>query len=154
MKKIAGWRLVPIHSALIRHGFIEFLRDQERSGNHRPFQKEWQPREVEDEEIIKWSHYISRWGGRELKELGARHRFDTTKLAYFHSMRHAFKSELGNAGVPSEIPEALSGRKHASADEERYEKLKQNHRRLAQEGIEPGLVQLTAILDEVLGGTV
>jgi predicted Rdx family selenoprotein len=152
MKKIASWRLVPIHSALVRHGFIDFLRDQERARFLRPFQKEWQPREVADEEIIKWSHYISRWGGRELKELGARHQFDTNKLAYFHSMRHTFKSQLGNAGVSSEISEALSGRKHAGADEERYGKLKQNHRRLALEGIELGLVQLTAILDEVLTG--
>lgn len=152
MKKIASWRLVPIHAALVRHGFVDFLRGQARAGFLRPFQKEWQPREVADEGIIKWSHYISRWGGRELNQLGARHQFDTTKLAYFHSMRHTFKSQLGNAGVASEISEALSGRKHASADEERYEKLKQNHRRLALEGTEPGLVQLAAILDEVLDG--
>lgn len=152
MKKIASWRLMPIHSALVRHGFVDFLRDQARAGFLRPFQKEWQPREVADEAIIKWSHYISRWGGRELNQLGASHHFDTTKLAYFHSMRHTFKSQLGNAGVASEMSEALSGRKHASADEERYEKLKQNHRRLAKEGIEPGLVHLTAILDEVLSG--
>jgi integrase len=150
MKKIASWRLVPIHSALVRHGFIDFLRGQECAGFLRPFQQEWQPREVVDEEIIKWSHYISRWGGRELKELGVRHQVDTTKLAYFHSMRHTFKSELGNAGISSEISEALSGRKHASADEERYEKLKQNHRRLAVEGIERGLVELAKVLDEVL----
>lgn len=152
MKKIASWRLVPIHSALVRHGFIDFLHGEARTGFLRPFQKQWQPREVADEAIIKWSHYISRWGGRELNELGVRHKFDTTKLAYFHSMRHTFKSELGNAGVSSEISEALSGRKHGGADEERYEKLKQNYRRLAHEGVEPGLVQLAAILDEVLQG--
>jgi hypothetical protein len=152
MKKVASWRRMPIHSALVRHGFIDFLRDQERAGFLRPFQKEWQPREVENKmgKIIKWSHYISRWGGRELEELAKKHQFDDKKLGYFHSMRHTFKSELGNAGVSSEISESLSGRKHGSADAERYAKLKQNHRRLALEGIEPGLVQLTSILDEVL----
>ena len=150
MKKIASWRVMPIHTALVRHGFVDFLRDQARAGFLRPFQKEWQPREVADDGIIKWSHYVSRWGGRELNQLGALHQFDTTKLAYFHSMRHTFKSQLGNAGVASEISEALSGRKHGGSDAERYEKLKQNHRRLALEGTEPGLVQLAAILDEVL----
>lgn len=152
MKKISSWRLMPIHSALVRHGFIDFLREQARAGFLRPFQKEWQPREVLDQKIIKWSHYISRWGGRELKELGVLQQFDTAKLAYFHSMRHTFKSQLGNAGVVSEISEALSGRKHASADEERYEKLKKNYTRLSREGVEPGLVQFAAILDEVLDG--
>ena len=32
MTKIASWRGVPIHSALVRHGCIDFLRDQERAG--------------------------------------------------------------------------------------------------------------------------
>lgn len=152
MKKIASWRRAPIHSALVRHGFIDFLKDQERAGFLRPFQKKWKPREVEAESILKWSHYVSTWGGRELKQLGIRYQFNTEKLAFFHSMRHTFKGALGDAGIPSEMSEALSGRKHAGADEERYGKLKQNHRRLALEGIEPGLVQLTAILDEVLTG--
>jgi hypothetical protein len=154
MKKLASWRCMPIHSALVRHGFVEFLQDQKRAGFTRPFEQEWQPRKVDKADvgpIVKWSHYISRWGGRELEELGTTHQFGTNKLAYFHSMRHTFKREIGNAGVPSEISEALSGRKHGGADAERYAKLKQNHRRLAREGIEQGLVQLVALLDEALG---
>jgi hypothetical protein len=70
MKKIASWRLVRIHSPLVHHGFIDFLRDQESAGFLRPFQKEWQPRKVADEEIIKWSHYISRWADANSRSRG------------------------------------------------------------------------------------
>jgi hypothetical protein len=116
-------------SALVRHGFIDFLRTQQLAGFQRPFKKEWKPREVKSElgQIIKWSHYVSRWGGRELDAVAVSGGFDAKPLAYFHSMRHTFKRVLGDAGVSSEISEALSGRRYAGADVERYEKLKQNN---------------------------
>jgi hypothetical protein len=152
MKKVSSWRSVPIHSALVRHGFIDFLKRQQHAGFKRPFEKEWKPREVKSElgQIIKWSHYVSRWGGRELMALAQLHQFDATRLAYFHSMRHTFKGILGNAGVSSEISEALAGRRYGSADAERYEKLKQNHCRLSEEGIEVGLDTLALALDSIL----
>jgi hypothetical protein len=152
MKKVSSWRHVPIHASLIQHGFIEFLRSQQQAGFQRPFQKEWKPREVASAlgQIIKWSHYVSGWGGRELNAIAARHGFDPERLAYFHSMRHTFKSTLGDAGVSSEISEALSGRRYAGADAERYEKLKQNHRRLSADGIARGLDALAALLDKTL----
>lgn len=152
MKKVSSWRHAPIHSALVRHGFIDFLRVQQQAGFQRPFQMEWKPREVTSPlgSIIKWSHYISGWGGRELSKIAARNEFNATRFAYFHSMRHTFKQLLGDAGVPSEISEALSGRRYGGAGAERYEKLKQNHRRLASEGIERGLDTLSALLDRTL----
>lgn len=153
MKKASSWRRAPIHTTLVHHGFIDFLRDQQLAGFQRPFEKEWKPREVNSElgQIIKWSHYISRWGGRELDAIAANKGFDAKPLAYFHSMRHTFKRILGDAGVSSEISEALSGRRYAGADAERYEKLKQNHRRLATEGIECGLDALSELLDKTFG---
>jgi hypothetical protein len=153
MKKVSSWPHAPIHASLIRHGFIEFLRSQQQAGFQRPFQKEWKPREVTSElgQIVKWSHYVSGWGGRELKAIAARQGFDCERLAYFHSMRHTFKITLGDAGVSSEISEALSGRRYASADAERYEHLKQNHRRLSADGIARGLDALAGLLDKALG---
>jgi hypothetical protein len=152
MKKVSSWRHVPIHAALVRHGFIGFLQNQHQAGFQRPFEKEWKPREVKSElgQITKWSHYISRWGGRELDVIAKQNGFNPERLAYFHSMRHTFKRVLGNAGVSSEISEALSGRRYAGADAERYEKLKQNHRRLAAEGIERGLDSIATLLDKTL----
>lgn len=152
MKVVSSWRHVPIHASLVEHGFIEFLQSQVKAGFQRPFQKEWKPREVKSNlgQIIKWSHYISRWGGRELIAVAEHYKFDATQLTYFHSMRHTFKQVLGNAGVSSEISEALSGRRYGGADAERYEKLKQNHHRLFVEGIDRGLDSIAAILNKVL----
>jgi hypothetical protein len=153
MKKVSSWRHAPIHTSLVRHGFIDFLQSQQQAGFQRPFEKEWKPREEESElgQVIKWSHYVSKWGGRELKAIAARQGFDAKRLAYFHSMRHTFKQVLGDGGVSSEISEALSGRRYGGADAERYEKLKQNHRRLAADGVERGLDALAALLDNTLG---
>jgi hypothetical protein len=73
MKKASSWRRVPIHTTLIRHGFVDFLLSQQVAGFQRPFEKEWKAREVKSElgQIIKWSHYISRWEGRELVAVAA-----------------------------------------------------------------------------------
>ena len=152
MKKVSSWRHLPIHATLVQYGFIDFLKAQQKAGFNRPFQQGWKPREkIEDHgKILKWSHNISKWGGRELVAIAARHKFDATRLTYFHSMRHTFKRVMGDAGVSSEISEALSGRRYGSADAERYEKLKQNHVRLSREGIEIGLSAVSSLLDKTL----
>lgn len=156
IKKLTSWRRVPIHSTLVKHGFVEFLKNQEALGFQRPFLAEWKARETKSDagQIIKWSQYVSKWGGRELLAVSSKYEFDPTHdTSYFHSMRHTFKVVLGDAGVTSELSEALSGRRYGGADAERYEKLKQNHRRLSKEGIEPGLNQITKLLDDVLAAS-
>jgi len=156
MKKLSSWRRVPIHSSLVSHGFVDFLQDQYKKGYERPFLAEWNPREKATEvgKIIKWSQYVSKWGGRELVVAAEKFKFDPNRdVSYFHSMRHTFKTVLGEAGVSQEISEALAGRRYGGADAERYEKLKQNHRRLSLEGIEKGLDQISALLDEALAGS-
>ncbi|MFC3472149.1 hypothetical protein ACFOHT_20200 [Massilia oculi] len=40
MKKVSSWRHVPIHSALVRHGFIDFSQNQKKTEFQRPFEKE------------------------------------------------------------------------------------------------------------------
>ena len=133
MKKVSNWRNVPIQSALVRHGFIDFLQKQLDDGFERPFQKEWKPRIVDSElgKIVKWRHHVSRWGRRELQAIAYLEKFDVTDLTYFPSMRHASRAILGSADVSTEIAEAISGRRYASADAERYEKRKQNRARLS-----------------------
>ena len=154
MKQISSWRRLPIHSVLVRHGFVEFLQQQVKAGFTRPFEREWKPDRNKSDigTVLKWSHNASKWGGRELRKLArvTDRGFVLPGHTYFHSMRHNFKMALGDAGVPSEISEALSGRRYGAAEAERYEKLKQNHRRLSVEGIEKGLGVLVSILDAVL----
>ena len=153
MKKLASWRRAPIHPMLIEYGFLDFLQSRLKKGYVRPFLEEWQPRKVESKNgnIIKWSHYISKRGSRELVAISKQHEFDPSHdLGYFHSQRHTFARVLGESGVSKEISEALSGRRYAGADAERYEKLKQNHRRLSAEGIKPGLSKIEKLLGESL----
>jgi integrase len=150
MKKITSWRHVPIHSALVQFGFIDFLKEQTKAGYSRPFEQGWQPRIVEKDKIHKWSHYITKWAGNELVKLDKLGDIKKNKKTYFHSMRHTFSGLLGDEQVPSEIIESLSGRKTGGDDEERYKKLKTNHNRLSQSGIEIGLIKLTEVLDGVV----
>ena len=152
IKKPSSWRNVPISAALVRHGFIEYLQRQQTNGMTRPFECQWKPRVATNEEtgeVCKWSHYISRWGGRELKKLKQQGSIQAGEVAYFHSMRHVFSRVFGNAGVSSEIVEALCGRRYAGADAERYGKLKSNHVRLSKEGIDIGLTELVTLLDAI-----
>jgi hypothetical protein len=154
IKKPSNWRVAPIHPALVKHGFVEFLHTQRRAGYSRPFESEWEAREADDPEvgrILKWSHYISRWGGRELNKLRELHDFDR-KLTYFHSQRHSCKGILRAADVRNDISEAIAGRDTGSSDSERYGKLKKDHRELYSKGIAVGLSELSEMLDEVLGG--
>ncbi|MBS1129432.1 MAG: hypothetical protein H6R16_434 [Proteobacteria bacterium] len=89
VKNKASWRCIPIHSALVRHGFVDYLIEQRKKGFSRPFESGWKPAEFDNGAALKWSHYITNWGGRELKKLVSDGIIadEERKLAYFHSMR-------------------------------------------------------------------
>lgn len=179
LKKLASWRVVPIHSALVKHGFVEYLRSQvgQSKDSKRPFEDRWKPwvpkvksdeadeadeasptategepsLEVSGSVGIKWSQYITNWGGRELAKVAKQKAsdgkvFDISNKTYFHSLRHTFKQTLDRAGVSREISEALSGRRYAGMDEERYRKLQKDLSVLSKDGIEAGLDKLVDLL--------
>ena len=149
MKNKASWRRVPIHSALVSHGLVEYLNKQVTAGYSRPFESGWKPLVTDKGKNTKWSHYITNWGGRELKklvddeEIGAH----GGKLTYFHSMRHTLSQRLGHARITAEIAEAVLGHTYAGSERERYHKLKSDPVQLSREGIEPGLLELVKLLD-------
>ena len=152
LKKMASWRVIPIHSALVAHGFVDFLKDQQTKNREskRPFERWWRPY-LPESGGQKWSHYISNWGGRELKKLAKQKvsdgdAFDIENKAYFHSIRHFFKQTLDRAGVSREISEALAGRQFSGSDEERYRKLQKDFKELSEKGIEIGLGDLEKLL--------
>lgn len=148
MKNKASWRHIPIHSTLVEHGFVDYLLTQRNAGFSRPFESNWKPLELDSGTALKWSHYITNWGGRELKKLRASGAISdpTKKLSYFHSMRHTFSRCMGRAGIGPEVIEAALGHSYAGAERERYDKLKTDPNELSAEGIEPGLVELVALL--------
>lgn len=148
LKNKASWRCVPIHSALVKHGFIEFLRAQKDAGFARPFESNWKANIFEDGEAYKWSHYVTNWGGRELAKLRESGQIadPENKLSYFHSMRHLVSQLMGRAKVPAEVAEAALGHKYAGGERERYNKLKSDPVQLSREAIEPGLMALASLL--------
>jgi hypothetical protein len=99
VKNKASWRCIPIHSALVQLGFVDYLNRQKERGFSRPFESGWgalsfKRNEIESaedaekkQEAVKWSHYISGWGGRELRKLIESGKLPTpdSKVTYFHS---------------------------------------------------------------------
>ena len=149
MKNKASWRCVPIHSALVDHGLIDYLKEQLKAGHSRPFESGWKPLVSKGGKDPKWSHYVTNWGGRELKKLVASEAIDAHdgKLTYFHSMRHTLSRCMGRAKVSVEAAEALMGHAYAGGERERYDKLKSDPDQLLRDGVEPGLKELVALLN-------
>ena len=148
MKNKASWRCLPIHSSLVEHGFVDYLQAQVRAGYSRPFESGIGALVGRDDGSMKWSHYITNWGGRELKKLRASGAISdpNNKLAYFHSMRHTFSITMRRAGVSPEIVEAALGHAYAGSERERYDKLKYDPVQLSREGVEAGLNCLVSVL--------
>lgn len=156
MKRHASWRKVPIHSALVRHGFVDFLLGQREAGYTRPFEQGWPPHV--DEDMTKWSHKITKWGGNELKALREDGVVAGGKASYFHSWRHNLNDHLAKKNVPHEQRAALLGQQAGSSvNQEVYMKIKQDHVFLSQI-VEANLTDYAALLetqlDESSGGPV
>lgn len=153
LKKAASRRVVPIHSALLKHGFLEYLQSEKEAGASRPFERGWKPWNEPKRGGVHWSHYISRWGGVELEKLHKTGRLDRTglKLGYFHSARHTFASVLANAGVDEERRAALQGQVAVGAGENSKRYVKMRHDPVLLSGIvEKHLGAYAEMLDTVL----
>ena len=152
MKNAASWRMVPLHSAIVQAGFVSFLQKQAADGFSRPFQSQWKPLPDPNspDEKMKWSHHITKWGGRELRELETKGKLLRRRLSYFHSMRHTVTQLLQEARIDAEVAEALLGRSYSKGDRERYAKLKTKPVLLSKEGVEPGLTKLAEVFEAVM----
>jgi integrase len=132
MKRTSSWRAVPIHSALVKAGFIDFLIAVKDRGQTRPFEGRWQLTEMplripgrEDAVNRKWSHEMSKWGGKQLDRLAKLNKLTPRKgQSYFHSMRHTFTTHLASQGVGEEDWAMLCGQSHGGINSTRYNKLR------------------------------
>lgn len=149
VKKMTSWRDLPLHSALVRHGFVKFLLNEKKLGANRPFERYWTPHTDEKFKVVICSHAICNWGARELKKLREAGKITTPKVSYFHSHRHTLTSELANQGVSEEIRAAIAGQEFGGINNEVYNKLKDSPETLAPL-IEGYLTAYAAILDEVM----
>jgi integrase len=93
-------RTVPIHSAVIKLGFLDYARSVNGS-------KLW-PKIVPDS-IGRWAGNYSKWFGRYRKKIGLGGRWRD-----FHSFRHTWKTAARGAGIPKEVHDEITG--HENGD--------------------------------------
>jgi integrase/antitoxin (DNA-binding transcriptional repressor) of toxin-antitoxin stability system len=99
LKNENSFRRVPIHQELIKLGFLGYLCEQKRAGEHRVF-----PTLKCDNKYNRWANALGKWFGRFLNKQG----LTSTQLDY-HSFRYNFKQRLTQCGVGLEIRDALCG---------------------------------------------
>jgi len=158
MKNGMSWRKVPIHSALAKHGFIDYLQLQMKDGFTRPFERDWPVyllkqtgEQASEEELHQWGRRAANWGSLEIKKLRESGAIDDPKklLGYFHSMRHTFSVVLDAADIQLDKREAAMGHKYGGEQAERYAKFKQNPVLMSEQVYEPGLAKIAALLDNL-----
>lgn len=96
VKTKAGSRLVPIHSELIRLGFLDYVSEVATKGDG-PLWPLLPPREG------KPGGYFSQWFGSTRKALGF------GKYPDFHCFRHTVRTMLAEAGVDESLIDTLVG---------------------------------------------
>jgi integrase len=96
LKTSASERYVPLHSALIQAGFLDFV--EARHGEERLFP------DLKPGPKNSYSHNFSKWFGAFKKRVG----FDQPSLV-FHSFRHGFRDACRTADIPEETSLALGG---------------------------------------------
>jgi integrase len=105
LKTKASRRVVPIHSQLVRLGFLKFVEDVRRRDGEKAFLFPLVATDKSRAGVKAWS----KWFGRYLRAQGVT---DTAKV--FHSFRHGFKDALRQGKVSQEIHDALTGHAQAS----------------------------------------
>ncbi len=105
LKTKSSQRVVPIHTQLVRLGFLRYVTEVRKRDGAKAFLF---PLVAPDQGRAGVSAY-SKWFGRYLRAQGVG---DTTKV--FHSFRHGFKDALRRGGVNQEIHDALTGHAQAS----------------------------------------
>lgn len=103
VKSAAGRRVLPIHSELIRLGFLAFVEGQRRDGHTQLFPDE------KPNQSGHWGDLLGKWFSSQLIALG----IEGQRLG-LHSFRHNFEDALRAAnlhGIP--IGQELAGRAKA-----------------------------------------
>lgn len=155
LKASASWRVIPIHSRLVELGAVDYLKQQASQGYTRPFESQWPPHEFRGSDVEKpilankWSHKISKWGGRELKKLVAAGLLVKGKKTYFHSVRHTFITHLASRDVPQEKSDMLTGHQTPGESAVTYNKLRNDAAHLSRL-VEANLDRYVSALNEAL----
>jgi integrase len=100
LKTLASRRVVPIHTELVRLGFLNFIEDvcPDHSKPARLFPL------LTPGSRGGLGEGWSKWFGRYIRNIGI-----TNPASVFHSFRHGFKDALRAAGVDEDVNDALTG---------------------------------------------
>jgi integrase len=124
LKNEGSRRRVPIHSALVLLGFLQYVESIKRAGHVRLFP-----------ELTRgangYSDPVGKWFGRLLRSVGINDR-----AVVLHSTRHTGISRLTGAGVPQDIREILAGHAAAGVHGQIYVHRDQLPLRLLKENLE------------------
>jgi integrase len=106
VKTESSVRAIPIHSELVRVGFLEFVEQVRNSGGQpaRLFPK------LTPGSKGGFGEAFSKWFGRYKRRLGI-----TNPSSVFHSFRHGFKDALRAASVNEDINDAITGHSGGNA---------------------------------------
>ena len=96
VKTVAGIRMIPLHSELIRLGFLEYVKKIKGGGSDSLWPELKQRKD-------KAGGYFSNWFGEYRRSIGLRGYPD------FHCFRHTLRSQLCEAEVPEHVIDALLG---------------------------------------------
>ncbi|WP_409764965.1 DUF6538 domain-containing protein [Ferrovibrio sp.] len=103
LKTLGSLRQVPIHSELVRWGFLKYVQRMHDAGHHRLFP------DLRKDKRGSYTQKFSRDWNRWLRKLGIE---DDRKV--FHSFRHGFKDAARAAGIEKALRDRLQG--HAVSD--------------------------------------
>ena len=98
LKNKASARAVPVHSELIKAGFLDFVARRRAAGDERLFP------ELTPNTFGYYSHEISRRFGKHLDRVG----LPEPRLT-LHGLRHLFRDSCRRAHLPTEIADGLGG---------------------------------------------
>lgn len=107
LKTTAAIRKVPIHPDLIeKYHFLDFVEQQKSQNSERLFPEL-------KKQSGRYSHYVSRWFGKYLKDIGVK---TDDKFKDFHSFRHTFAHMCKLADVEEHKVKEVIGHETKSKD--------------------------------------
>jgi uncharacterized protein YfaQ (DUF2300 family) len=154
IKRSSSWRVVPIHSALVRHGFVNYLNAEMAAGAKRPFERVWPCTVLHIDRAkglrgVKWAREISKWGGHEMRRQVKRGQLSVLPgQTYFGSMRHSFATHLKRRDLGVEDRSMLQGQSIGTVNGDTYVDLR-NDPIWASEIVERELTAYADLLDAV-----
>ena len=99
LKTKSSQRVVPVHSQLVKLGFLKYVAEVRRRDGEKAFLFPLVAPDRGAAGVAAWS----KWFGRYLRAQGVT---DTAKV--FHSFRHSFKDALRRGEVNQEVHDALT----------------------------------------------